>query len=59
MIVDAVKNTVDAAKVKLAQNASKTENAVGNPTASFEPHEFSQAQYHITHGVRKKNPMAQ
>jgi hypothetical protein len=60
MIVDAAQNTVDASKVELAKNAPKAENVVGNPTASFgQPHEFSQAMYHIPHGARKKISMAQ
>jgi hypothetical protein len=60
MIVNAAQNTVDASKVELAKNAPKAENVVGNPTASFgQPHEFSQAAYHIPHGARKNSPMAQ
>lgn len=54
MIVDAVKNTVDATKEELAKGAPKAENVVGNPTASFgQPHEFSESMYHIPHGMRK------
>ena len=49
-----VQDTTQAAKQELSKAVSTTENVVGNPTAAFEPHEFSKAQYSMIRGAKKK-----